>query len=288
MPKAPQQGFTLIEMSIVLVIIGLIVGGVLAGQDLIRAAGVRATISQIEKYNTAVNTFYSKYGALPGDMNASLAAQFGFAARGTNGGEGDGNGVIEGTVIAATGCGQCPIYGETGVFWVDLSQAGLIEGGFNTATETAGSFSLTLTSTPSVSSFFPPAKLGGGNYIYMWSGGNAVGQNGDSQDGQNYFGLSAVTGNAGVSILSQVGLTVAQANSIDTKTDDGMPQSGNVMAVYINGGPSWVGNSTPWSSLGSSGTCYDNRGAPTGTPLTYSTEINNGAGVNCALSFRFQ
>lgn len=83
-------------MSIVLVIIGLIVGGVLVGQDLIRAAGVRATISQIEKYNTAVNTFRGKYGALPGDLNASVATQFGFAARGPFAGEGDGNGVIEG------------------------------------------------------------------------------------------------------------------------------------------------------------------------------------------------
>src|SRR5580692_12405602 len=78
-----ETAFTLIEMSIVLVIIGLIVGGVLVGQDLIRAAGVRAQISQIEKYNTAVNTFYGKYGYLPGDIPAEPAAQFGFAPRGT-------------------------------------------------------------------------------------------------------------------------------------------------------------------------------------------------------------
>jgi prepilin-type N-terminal cleavage/methylation domain-containing protein len=49
---ALTAGFTLIELSIVLVIIGLIVGGVLVGQDLVKAAGVRATISQIEKFNT--------------------------------------------------------------------------------------------------------------------------------------------------------------------------------------------------------------------------------------------
>ena len=56
-----SSDFTLIEMSIVLVIIGLIVGGVLVGQDLIRAAYVRAQVSQIEKFNTALNTFYGKY-----------------------------------------------------------------------------------------------------------------------------------------------------------------------------------------------------------------------------------
>src|SRR5271155_2823005 len=98
-----QHGFTLIELSIVLVIIGLIVGGVLVGQDLIRAAEVRATIAQIEKYNTAVNTFRGKYNALPGDMNAATATAFNFTARGAFAGEGDGNGVIEGISANATG-----------------------------------------------------------------------------------------------------------------------------------------------------------------------------------------
>ena len=66
-------GFTLIEISIVLVIIGLITGGVLVGQDLIRTAGVRATIPQIQGYNTAVNVFRNQYFALPGAMIASMA-----------------------------------------------------------------------------------------------------------------------------------------------------------------------------------------------------------------------
>ena len=73
-----NSGFTLIELSIVLVIIGLIVGGVLVGQNLIAAATVRAQITQIEKYNQAVNTFYGKYQALPGDMNVATASQYGF------------------------------------------------------------------------------------------------------------------------------------------------------------------------------------------------------------------
>src|ERR1700744_2868548 len=94
-----QQGFTLIELSIVLVIIGLIVGGILVGQDLIRAAETRAQISQIEKYNSAVNTFRGKFGALPGDMALSVANQFGFATGsscdGTTG-KRDGNGLLDG------------------------------------------------------------------------------------------------------------------------------------------------------------------------------------------------
>src|SRR5476651_1560647 len=76
-----EHGFTLIELSIVLVIIGLIVGCILVGQDLISAAEVRATVGQIEKYNSAVNTFRGKYNSMPGDMTADAAAAFGFTTR---------------------------------------------------------------------------------------------------------------------------------------------------------------------------------------------------------------
>src|SRR5579884_865492 len=135
-----QAGFTLIELSIVLVIIGLIVGGVLVGQDLVRAAEVRATISQLEKYNTAVNTFRGKYNAIPGDMSSSLASSFGFTARNGAAGRGDGNGVIEGyNLTSNVGTVQG---GETTLFWVDLTTGGtvapnLIEGGFATGTDSA-------------------------------------------------------------------------------------------------------------------------------------------------------
>ena len=63
-----RHGFTLIEMAIVIIIIGLIVGGIMVGQTLISAATVRAQATQIEKYHQAVNTFREKYGYLPGDM----------------------------------------------------------------------------------------------------------------------------------------------------------------------------------------------------------------------------
>ena len=66
--RAGQSGFTLIELSIVLVIIGLLVGGVLEGQDLIKAAQIRSTISQFEQFDAAVNTFRTKYNNLPGDV----------------------------------------------------------------------------------------------------------------------------------------------------------------------------------------------------------------------------
>ena len=76
-----RGGFTLIELSIVLVIIGLLAGGVLVGRDLIAAAALRSQITQIEKYNAAANTFRAKYGFLPGDLPANQAAALGFATR---------------------------------------------------------------------------------------------------------------------------------------------------------------------------------------------------------------
>jgi prepilin-type N-terminal cleavage/methylation domain-containing protein len=62
-----HSAFTLVELSIVLVIIGLIIGGVLAGRDLIRAAELRSLVSEVERYNSAVNAFKLKYNCLPGD-----------------------------------------------------------------------------------------------------------------------------------------------------------------------------------------------------------------------------
>lgn len=74
--KTGRKGFTLIELSIVLVIIGLLVGGVLAGQTLIAAAQVRKEISKLNSISTAINTFRVKYDALPGDM-ANATTYFG-------------------------------------------------------------------------------------------------------------------------------------------------------------------------------------------------------------------
>src|SRR5690242_14502943 len=92
------RGFTLIEISIVLVIIGLIIGGILVAQDLIEAARILAQVSQIRRYNVAFDTFRLKYDALPGDIDATKAAGFGFAARAGTNGHGDGDGWLESCV----------------------------------------------------------------------------------------------------------------------------------------------------------------------------------------------
>ena len=63
-----RAAFSLVELSIVLVILGLLTGGILTGQNLIRAAELRSVVTEFQTYQTAVMTFRDKYFALPGDM----------------------------------------------------------------------------------------------------------------------------------------------------------------------------------------------------------------------------
>lgn len=67
LPRRNDQGFTLIEMSIVLIIIGLIIGGILKGQEVIEASRQKAIVTQIDEMRASINTFADKYNALPGD-----------------------------------------------------------------------------------------------------------------------------------------------------------------------------------------------------------------------------
>ena len=64
-----NYGFSLLEISIVLAVVGMLSGGVLAGQSLIKAAELRTVMTELREYQTAINIFKEKYFALPGDMS---------------------------------------------------------------------------------------------------------------------------------------------------------------------------------------------------------------------------
>jgi prepilin-type N-terminal cleavage/methylation domain-containing protein len=122
MKHTSHTGFSLIELSIVLVIIGLLTGGILVGRSLINLAQIRAQISQIEKFDTAVKTFQLKYNCLPGDC--SQAVIFGLGSSGGPGDNGNGNAHIEGFPLNK-------VYGpEIENFWYHLSMGKVIGGGF--------------------------------------------------------------------------------------------------------------------------------------------------------------
>lgn len=115
-----NAAFTLIELSIVLIIVGLLAAGVLVGRDLIRAAEVRAQVGQIEKMNTAVNAFRLKYNCLPGDC--ASAVSFGLGVSNGDGENGNGNDQIENLFSGTT------TNLEQSNFWYHLSGAQMIEG----------------------------------------------------------------------------------------------------------------------------------------------------------------
>lgn len=281
------NGFTLIELSIVLVIIGLIVGGVLTGRDLISAAAERAQIAQIEKYNTAVHTFRNKYNCIPGDC--ATAASFGFAARGAYGGEGDGNGIIEGnrTNAAADNVGIYEGAGETALFWRDLGDANLVDGTFSAATaNNPPVIAINATSSPSLTDFFPRAKIGNGNYVFVYSGGTEGPP--WQPSGVNYFALSGISFVGTYSVAATLSLGVSQAYNIDKKADDGKPLTGSITARYVNTEIVPVGTaSSSTAAAASATTCYDN-GNSISNPVVYSMSVSGGSGQNCALSFAFQ
>ena len=64
-----QKGFTLVEIAIVLVIIGLLIGGILQGRSMIQNARVKRLVNDMEGLRTAVLTFQDRYSMLPGDEN---------------------------------------------------------------------------------------------------------------------------------------------------------------------------------------------------------------------------
>ncbi len=216
-----RTGFTLIELSIVLVIIGLLVGGMLAGSEMVATATLRADMSQIGKFDTALLTFRTKFNCMPGDCARDLWPA---AVRG------NGNGVIEGfemgsgTSTVQTG-GEYISYEYSGA--VDhLARAGLID----VSPFDAANFTLPFATTV-------PKLKGGGWFVLRrecrppaadWSDCQATGGHTyrlGVSDGSDDIGPGSVGTNGPI-------YTPLQSFFIDSKLDDGLPLSGKVSLGY--------------------------------------------------------
>lgn len=115
--KQKQTGFTLVEIAIVLVIIGLLLGGILKGQELINSARVRALADQNSAIQAAYFGFIDRYRQVPGDMR-DTDAQDAIGANVLTGGNGDGrlnNGDLN----------------EAAAVWEHLSKSGFITGNYD-------------------------------------------------------------------------------------------------------------------------------------------------------------
>jgi prepilin-type N-terminal cleavage/methylation domain-containing protein len=117
--RRKQSGFTLVEIAIVLVIIGLLVGGVLKGREMITNAKIKRIENDFSGVSAAIFAYQDRYGVLPGD-DPSAATRFSGTWRAADNGNGNGN--IDGG-WNSTNNGQ-----ESRKIWKHLRGAGLIAG----------------------------------------------------------------------------------------------------------------------------------------------------------------
>ncbi len=222
-----SKGFSLVELSIVLVILGLLVGGVLTGQSLIRAAELRSVTTDAQRYIAAVNTFRDKYFALPGDMtnatsfwgkdNTNCTTHTGTATTpGTCNGDGDGQ-IEDGTVVLGTS--------EQFQFWKQLALSGMIEGSYNGLTG-AGSII-----TANAATNAPRSKISSA----VWSMRHIPGLYGDAVAyTARYSNFLVIGGERATAWNATPIFRPEEAWNIDTKIDDGKPGTGKVLGFYWN------------------------------------------------------
>lgn len=215
-----QRAFSLVELSIVLVILGLLTGGILAGQSLIRASELRATVAEVDKIKTSTNNFRDKYMGVPGDFtnatkfwgiaggnasdNYTVTCAGNSSTTATCNGDGDG-------VINAIFTNPNHMYEEF-TFWQHLGRAGLIEGSYNGMGEAL---------TPGLNVLGSKLPNAGWRILdFRNFGGTAQAY---ALDYGVTFYLAELSVGGGV-------LTPPEAWNIDTKIDDGRPAYGTVIA----------------------------------------------------------
>jgi prepilin-type N-terminal cleavage/methylation domain-containing protein len=204
-----QKGFTLVELAIVLTIIGLLIGGILKGQQLINNAKVTAEITQFQALTAAITTFQDTYSSLPGDItNPTARLPSCLAAPCSQVGNGDG---VVGAPAASPLTTTLPLAtNENGSVFVHMARADLIAGISGTAMQWGQAL--------------PAGKVSGGILIQQMTTAPYSG----------LYGIGAVSPTAvpGLGLGANV-FTPAQAGQIDRKMDDGNPATGIVIGYGL-------------------------------------------------------
>ncbi|PZP85805.1 MAG: hypothetical protein DI582_04670 [Azospirillum brasilense] len=249
-----MRGFSLVELSIVLVILGLLTGGILGGQALIRAAELRSVSNDVAKYITAANTFRDKYLAVPGDMPNAVrfwGAQAGGSADGvdntcrsldrnspatgtpTCNGNGDGD-IAQYANMVTLGN---PMY-ESYRAWQHLANAALVEGSYAGVADAVGG---TLSSGPGSTLGWnvPASRISRAGYAFVSLGEKSAGNSAVTSGYliQGSYGNTLLFGFGNGSIYHHMPfgpvISTEESWNIDTKMDDGLPGTGRVMSPGI-------------------------------------------------------
>lgn len=225
--QSMKRGFSLVELSIVLVILGLLTGGILAGQSLIRASELRSVANDYQRYLTAMHTFRDKYFALPGDF--ANATKFWTAQDSTPATcrttssttqatcDGNGDGVI-GTIDGGT------TYSEYFRSWQHLANAGLVEGSYP-GVNAAG---FVYNSVPGTN--VPRSKINTAGFHLVGVVGSTPVSDTTFFEG-TYGNFFYFGGNMQASGIPIAVIKPEELWNIDTKLDDGRPAFGKVRAA---------------------------------------------------------
>jgi len=212
-----KKAFSLIELSIVLIIIGLLVAGVTGGASLIKNAELRSLMTEARGYQTAVNAFYERFQDLPGDFGSIVGGDY---TSGTSS-VGDANGQIE-FVNGNTGDGDRM---ESNLAWQQLKNGSFVDASFTPASSDAtSSTSYTTDLTPATNIPGSKTKNAGWIFDFVSSQNVVIVTNAITAD------MTLVDATAQVAVPTAVIIPV-DALSIDTKLDDGAPLTGKVRGM---------------------------------------------------------